>query len=755
MTITEGNSQVVVSLAAMTLETVGVYYYDFVVAPNATPDVQLIFKVTYKDLVSDANKFSIRTGYQSDSANELEAILAVLGTPSNVNLANDIRGVQTHLGQQDVAIAAVPDLTWDVDVNDHLDIDSTGRALSFASGGGQAITNESIAAAVLNEPVSAHTAGGSLGERVAALINRADGSTTKLDTILNDRITAARASKLDFLDAAISTRESEANAAGRASVEDSRFDIIEAYLTGIQNSVVAPPPELDEIVAKLSDVTYGLANLRIQIDAKATLEQVSDLDVLMTNIKAALLDSASGLASIKNETVNNSMLLGNGTYGLSALAALLGTKANATQLAALPSAAAIRDAVWAKALTDLGVAGSIGKRIADNLDVTVSSRAAGLVVTAVQTDLTNVLTLLQNATYGLAALKDKHDQTLTAEGTGLAATQNVDADLAQARSDILSAIATIVNGTPTIISALEAIKGSNWGAGDDLHSIKTAIGTGSATLAKQTEILAVLDGLKGAGFTAATDSLKAQAAQLAAVTLKVDQTKTSLEDKAATISAKIDTADSHVLSVDAKLQNATSGLPAIKAAILAGDSAIAGSIMSVANDLASAAQAIADLSAQLNTAQGEIQTDIAGQASGSISTQVQGIISLLTSGTFGLGALKSTIDAFRTAETTHNESLDIVLGSMGTSFSSITSTLTAMQGTGFGAGSSLRALADAVAAVANQFGDLATTTQANEIKAKLALIADGNTGTFDPAKDSLRAQAQSANLLEGFDVRGT
>jgi len=682
-------------------------------------------------------------------------INAKIGVPV-VSVSADIAAVKAVV--DGISMGTTPQVianaVWDELASAHTVLGSFGRGLAILFGDASTLNAVDIAIEVWNSAVASFGAGGTFGERITNIKNRLDIVDGKTDLLLNERLPLARAERIDHLDANISSLETEASASSRAATDQAEHDITQAALDAVLLVIGTPFPELSQIIALLENVTYGLANLRIQLDGKASLAGQVGQTAQLTSIQDALANATTGLAALLAAIVNQTAPLTDVTFGLAAIKSELNLKSTTAQVGTIPTSSQIRDAVWNQATAALTIIGSIGKLIADNLNDTISSRSSSAQAVAIAAQLTSVLTRLDNATYGLAALQVEHDNTQASLGVVDLAVANVDTDLATARADILAAISALVNGTPTIIAALDVIKGGGFVAGDDLHSIRLAIGTGSATLAKQDDILAELADIKGGGFNVLTDSLEKIRDESTVIEAQLAQARLSIETKVDVVDDKVDAVDSKATGIDNKLTNITYGLPAIKSAVDSGFSSNSMGIAIISGQVSAVNGLIVSLSAQLSLAEAGILSEIQSQDTAAIQVTVNGIVSLLQNATYGLSAIRTALDSFRTAEQIDDASKDTLLNSIVSSISTVVLALDAIKGVGFSAGDSLAQASIKLASILAEFPLLATSVQGAAIILRLHELADGNTGSFDPDTDSLAAIGEKQGFIEGFEAGG-
>lgn len=150
-------------------------------------------------------------------------------------------------------------------------------------------------------------------------------------------LTSTRAGFLDRLDATISSRESDASASTRATTNQSEHDATQATLAGLNNLSIA------NVQTAMTNQGYT--------GARGTL---------LDNLNATIASRQSEADSATRHTAN----LAQHTATQGTLSTIL------TNIAAVPAA------VWNYLTSAATTVGSLGKRIADNLDAAITTREA-------------------------------------------------------------------------------------------------------------------------------------------------------------------------------------------------------------------------------------------------------------------------------------------------------------------------------------------------------------------------------------------
>lgn len=205
--------------------------------------------------------------------------------------------------------------------------------------------------------------------------------------------TTARAGNLDNLDATVSSREAEADAATRQTALIAEHDATQTDIAAIDVT---------------SDVQSGLT-AQGYTTARATNLNNLDATVSSRQSESDALTRYNALITEHNDTQ--------------------------TDISGLPSSSAIASAVWDQLTSSITTVGSIGEHILDNLDAAVSSREA-------ETD----------AATRQSALITEHDATQTDISGITASISSGDIDnIAAAVWDYLTADATTTNSFGTLV----------------------------------------------------------------------------------------------------------------------------------------------------------------------------------------------------------------------------------------------------------------------------------------------------------------
>jgi len=227
-------------------------------------------------------------------------------------------------------------------------------------------------------------------------------------TSLNSKLTTGRANNLDNLDAAISSRSTQVSVnaipVNPLLTTDSRLNNIDTRISSRAsestaraiptNPVLATDARLANLDAavstRLSTAGYTAPDNAgvTSLNSKLTTGRANKLDNLDATISSrSTFDNEAELVRLANDTVLviaeavESRLL-NEADGGAIIAAIANAVDNIVFDASNMPITAIVDAVWSRLDSDFSIPNSIGKRIKDNLNATISSRLASASYTA-------------------------------------------------------------------------------------------------------------------------------------------------------------------------------------------------------------------------------------------------------------------------------------------------------------------------------------------------------------------------------------
>jgi hypothetical protein len=365
--------------------------------------------------------------YGSGTAGKIigDNINAPIGTVDTV-----VDGIATQIGTAGAGLTAVPwNAAWDAEVQSECADAIT--AADFA-------TDAEVAAAV-RDVSNATPAAGSLGENVAAILT--DTSTTldgKLDTID------------DFLDTEVAAIKAKTdNLPASPAAVGSQMDLVNApnatAVTAIQSGL-ATAAALDAVD---NFVDTEVAAIKAVTDK---LDTAVELDVDVYRFTTNALEQASGTGATAQQVWE---------YATRTITALdeddTTLDLDATIAAAVPTAAAIADAVWDEASTDHTDAGKAGAQLWTDVDAILAD------TNELQTNQGNWATATGFSTHDAA-------DVVTALGTGStlsAVPWNADWD-AEVQSECADALNSYDPPTKTEMDgAFTVIKGATWDSGTD------------------------------------------------------------------------------------------------------------------------------------------------------------------------------------------------------------------------------------------------------------------------------------------------
>lgn len=640
---------------------------------------------------------------------------------------------------------SIADAVWDSLAVSHNELGSFGRALSLLSGEGASLTAETIADAVWDEMLSPHTNGGTFGERIQTIKNRLDVVEGKINTT-NARLSVSRAGNLDKIDVVLSSRQSTSDADSKQSDLVSINADTKAVVDGISTTIGQADPEVGSILSILQNPTYGLSQLRVVLNTKSSQISVDNVNSKVASVISSLADGAIGLAVQRALLDSIIGYLSDTDYGLSKLKDILLTKAGSNELN-FPSAQSIRDEVWKKAIGGAFDSGSIGEVIKNRLDVTVSSRSSQSSVDAIDAIVDNILDQILNATYGLPELKDSILEAIANTESIGSDISDHDQNLNDTRATILSAIGSITDGTSTIISALEVIKGGGWSAGTDtLERISDRIGAGLAIETKQDQILTNISGID-----TKQDALSTKIDQNNS---EIQSNRTQLGTKIDNVKVKADNIDIVTTATKAEIDNASYGLSKARSDRNAHKAEIIDGQASLDSGISGISTLINNLDGKIDSNQIDLLNAIGNINLSNIQTLLSGVIAILQDGSIGLAKIKQEILSAKAQEgSNHNASFN-KLSTIENKSNTIEGLILAIQGAGFTASDSLSVLKGAIEALATDESDNATQTQAQAILDELSLIKDGGNNNFNSSTDSLKAISESDRNIQGISGSG-
>jgi hypothetical protein len=380
--------------------------------------------------------------------------LTKIGTPVGASLAVDVAGVKADTGT----------LTTNYTAARAVKIDNLDTAISTRAAAGAVSSVQTDTTSILSRigtPVGSSLAADVSGVRsdTGATLTRigtpvgaslsVDVAAVKADTgTLNTNYTAARAAKIDNLDAAVSTRSS---ATALAAVQTD---------TTALNTKIGTP-----VGASLSvDIANNYARLGAPVGASHAADVAAvkaDTALLNTNYtaaRAAKIDnldaavstrsSATALAAVQTDTTALNTKIGT-PVGASLSVDVAGVKADTasalTRIGTPVGASLSVDVAAVKADTGTLATNYTAARAAkiDNLDATVSSRSSAAALAAVQTDTTALNTKIgtpvgASLSVDVAGVKADTASALTRIGTPVGASLAIDVASVKADTATLS-----------------------------------------------------------------------------------------------------------------------------------------------------------------------------------------------------------------------------------------------------------------------------------------------------------------------------
>jgi hypothetical protein len=251
-------------------------------------------------------------------AAQLAALDAKIGTPVTT-VSGDIAAIKTTVDAVSTAVntsgvmvkpsekADIADRVWDETLSDHLVAGTTGAKLDYLDNSTAVLTPadlSAIADSVWDESLVGHTSSGSAGAN-QNLIDEIANDTAALET----RITAARATNLDNLDVAVSTRESEASAATRSSANfiehnQTQTDIANLQLTtnSISTKIGSPITSLSGDIASVKADTTAIKSKTNNLPSDPASQ--SAVDSRFNTVDATTVATLNNTTLIKVKTDN-------------------------------------------------------------------------------------------------------------------------------------------------------------------------------------------------------------------------------------------------------------------------------------------------------------------------------------------------------------------------------------------------------------------------------------------------------------------
>lgn len=695
---------------------------------------------------TDVKDSMTEQGYDPARAVKIDNLDTTVGSRESESDANSraVADAANHvttrnlIGNESITVPDIVDAVWDENLTGHQAAETAGNALSKARDGADP---EIVATNVWSRPAASHVAPETMGGKLNESRNQTYQNTTEIGKV-NTKLTPIRAQKLDLLDDTISSRQSQSDADAKHGVVIADISAVKTVVDGISLVVGLPDPDNQSILSLLTNSTYGLANLRIAIDSRASLSKQVGMEQVLDNTFDILTDGAIGLAILRAKLDETLAELADGNYGLPRLRTELDNKPNSNEIN-YPEAVEIRDAVWAKLTSNSSTAGSFGELVKNYLNASVSSRSTQSSVDVVDSVVDSIKVLLESGTFGLAQLLSEINDNEAKLDTVLVNLGTHNGNLSTARADILAAIGVIVDGTPTIIAALDVMKGGGFApARDTLEQIGTALQAGTATLVKQNTIISKIDSMQ---------------TQNDSVETKVEQNKdeilanrTQIIDKVDAVQATSDTIDSKSDSTLTRLDDSNFGLSKAKIDRDNHKAEVVSAVGAVSSKTDTIDSKVDALDTKSDSDTVAILAAIDAIDLSTTNSKLDGVIALLQNGSYGLSPIRQAISNLAAQENAHHNATGSSLSAIDTKVDSLGGLILAMQGAGFSASDSLVVIKAAIQTVISDLGDKALKTDIEGVLIELENIKDGGTTTFDGATDSLKVIAEKDAALDGL-----
>lgn len=318
---------------------------------------------------------------------------------------------------------------------------------------------------------------------IASIYARTDVATsTRAD---GAQWTSARAGKIDYLDATISSRLTPAGITSLSADVTSIKGTVDSNLNATITSRAAAADYtsaravlLDNLDATISSrlAPAGITTLSADVSAIKTPVLAYVDATISSRATASALSSLQGDVTAAKGVIDSTL----DTTVSSRAAAADWTPTRAAKIDYLDASVSSRATVsgtWAALTSNLTIAGSIGKRLVDNVDVTVSSRADGADYTSARAVLIDNLDATISSRSTVATVWDAATSGMVTAGSiGKRISDNLDATITSrpAATDYTSARASKLDYLDAPVSSLLA-PGGITSLAADVSSIKTVV----------------------------------------------------------------------------------------------------------------------------------------------------------------------------------------------------------------------------------------------------------------------------------------
>lgn len=339
---------------------------------------------------------------------------------------------------------------------------------------------------------------------IASIYGRTDVATsTRAD---GAQWTTTRAGYIDFLDATISSRLTPA---GITSLSADVTSIKGTVDTNLNATITSRAAAADYTSAR----AVLLDNLDATISSRLAPAGITTLSADVSAIKTPVLAYVDATISSRATASALSSLQGDVTAAKGVIDSTLDTTVSSRAAAAdwTPTRAAKIDyldasvssratvsGTWAELTSNLTIAGSIGKRLVDNVDVTVSSRADGADYTSARAVLIDNLDATISSRSTVATVWDAATSGMVTAGSiGKRISDNLDATITSrpAATDYTSARAIKLDYLDAPVSSLLA-PGGITSLAADVSSIKTVVDANmDATISSRATVSGTWDAL--------------------------------------------------------------------------------------------------------------------------------------------------------------------------------------------------------------------------------------------------------------------
>jgi len=377
----------VVAQQAMTRTGVGLYEFIYTVNSSDTEQPLVVFFRYDESAVAFEH---VRTTEVQEFETKLDTLLSRLTSQRATNLDNLDATISSRASSAALALvqadtddiqakigAPVTTLAGDVAAvkGDTAAIKLKTDQLAFTGGRVDSVLSsaqeDTIVDKVWDETLVSHTTAGSMGF-AQNQIDDILADTNSLDSV---KITSGRASNLDNLDAAVSSRESEASAASRAATNQGEHDATQAAIAALSIPSVGAIADAvwDEPLAGHVAAGSAGANQNLIDDIQSDIAALNDLAIAdvqtaltnqgYTTVRSSLLDNLDASISSRASQASITALQSDATAIKAKTDQLVFASGRVNSVISSTQEDAIVDKVWDELLSGHNLAGSTGERL--------------------------------------------------------------------------------------------------------------------------------------------------------------------------------------------------------------------------------------------------------------------------------------------------------------------------------------------------------------------------------------------------------